>query len=99
MSTKAAPGDWMENASIESSGCHVLLGAMTLVVAALFTADPKPIFWTEVGLLLFVLAKEYGYDLREESGETWKSSTVDALGYLVGNLLAWGVVLLAWRLA
>ena len=87
--TTAAPGDWMENFTIQSTGCHVLLGAMTLVVAALFTSEPRPIFWTEICLLLFVLAKEYGYDLREETGETWKSSTVDAVGYLVGNVLAW----------
>ena len=45
-------------------------------------------------LYVFVLVKEYWYDLRYETGETVETSTEDVLGWLVGGLVAWGVILL-----
>jgi hypothetical protein len=45
-------------------------------------------------LAFYVLGKEYGYDLKYETGETLRSSTEDAIGYLVGSAIGWAVVLL-----
>ena len=53
------------------------------------------IFWVEMALTLYVIVKEYFIDLAGESGETLGSSTIDALGYLMGNLAAWALVLVA----
>jgi hypothetical protein len=45
-------------------------------------------------LATYVLVKEYWYDLKYETGETLQSSTVDALGYLVGSVILWALVAL-----
>ena len=93
------PGDWMESAQNLANIGHALAGYAVLVTANLFTRNGVPITIVEGLLAAYVLGKEYIYDLREETGETFASSTEDALGYLVGNAVAWLPVLLAWRFA
>lgn len=92
------PGDWGENFTVQSAGDHAAIGAGVVIVTALFAHSWAPFEWVEPLLVLFVLLKEYAWDLREETGETVKSSTVDALGYLAGNVIGWGLLLLAWHL-
>jgi hypothetical protein len=92
------PGDWGENFTIQSAGDHFAIGCGAIVVTMLFVHTWAPFLWVQPLLVLFVLLKEYVYDLREETGETWRSSTVDALGYLAGNVVGWGLLLLAWHL-
>lgn len=93
-----ASGDWMENFTIQSTGVHILLGFSILLVAAFFATGNAALYWTEGALYVFVLGKEYWYDLKYETGENVKSSTVDALGYFAGNLVALGLVLLKHHL-
>ena len=96
------PGDWMEQPQTLANGVHALIGYGVLLTVVLLThRSPNVAAWVggvQGALAIFVLAKEYFYDLREETGETMRSSTIDALGYLVGNVVAWGVWGLAWRM-
>jgi hypothetical protein len=93
----AKPGDWMENVQNLADGDHVAIGAAAAVVPALFAHTAQPMLVASCFLLPAVLVKAYWYDLRYESGETWKSSTVDAIGYLIGQAVGWGLLYLAWR--
>lgn len=90
-----AIGDWMKSPSFLANAGHFLAGYAVLLTAVLFTRSPDALFWVEVALAAYVLGKEYVVDLLYESGETLWSSTVDALGYLIGNLAAWALVLLS----
>lgn len=85
------PGDWMENVQNLADGVHFALSYGVLLTTFYFTNSWWWIGGVEAFLTAFVLAKEYWYDLRYETGETWKSSTIDALGWLVGNGVCWGV--------
>ena len=92
----AKPGDWMENVQNLADGDHVAIGALAVVVPALYAHTWLPMLVASAVLVPFVLAKEYWYDLRYETGETWRSSTVDALGYLIGQAFGWGLAGIAW---
>jgi hypothetical protein len=96
------PGDWMEVPQNLANGVHFALSYGTLLTVA-FLAHQSPhlkaflIGW-EVFLLLFVLGKEYWYDLKYETGETMWTSTLDCLGWLAGAVVCWGVLGIAyWR--
>ena len=84
----AKPGDWMENPQNLANLGHALAGYAVLVTALLFTSKWLPLAVVEALLVVYVLTKEFWYDLKYETGETMRSSTIDALGYLVGNILA-----------
>ncbi len=92
-----ASGDWMKNPEWLANAGHFLAGASVLLVASLFTRSAAWLGGVEASLFSLVIIKEYVVDLRYESGEDVRSSTVDALGYLAGNLVAIGLVWLAWR--
>lgn len=93
------PGDWMEKPQTLANGVHAALGYSVLLTTA-FLAHAS--WWwlggVEVFLFVFVLVKEGWYDLRYETGETWRSSLEDAAGWFIGNGLAWGVIGAASRL-
>ncbi len=82
------PGDWMENPQNLANIGHALAGYAVLVTALLFTSKWLPLAIVEVLLTVYVLTKEFWYDLKYETGETVRSSTIDALGYLIGNIVA-----------
>lgn len=89
------PGDWMENAQNLANIGHALGGATVLLIAALFTHSWVPFAILETLLAAYVLVKEFWYDLKYETGETVATSTEDALGYLVGNIIACVLIALA----
>jgi hypothetical protein len=89
-----AIGDWMKSDAWLANIGHVLGGAVVTLVAVLFTRERLPLEWVEGSFVGYVLVKEYVIDLKYESDETVGSSTIDAVGYMVGNALAWGLV--AW---
>lgn len=92
----AKPGDWMENKQNLANGVHCALSyAILLTTAFLSRGSLKWILAIEIALTIFVLVKEYWYDLRYETGETIKTSTEDALGWLIGNGIAWTVIAIA----
>jgi hypothetical protein len=91
----AKPGDWMENAQNLADGVHCAIGMGVLVITALFAHRWLPFLVAEGMLVPFVLVKEYWYDLKYETGETVRSSTVDALGYLIGNAAGWLLLFVA----
>jgi hypothetical protein len=91
------PGDWMENYTIQSTGDHFFIGYVLLLTTWFFTHLWWVITLVEAVLVLWILVKEYWYDLRFETNETWKSSTVDAGGYIIGNAVAWFMVYLQHR--
>jgi hypothetical protein len=84
----AKPGDWMENPQNLANIGHALAGYAVLLTAIFFTSSWLPLAIIEVLLAVYVLTKEFWYDLKYETGETMRSSTIDALGYLIGNILA-----------
>jgi hypothetical protein len=96
--TPSAPGDWMKSTVWLANVGHVLGGYGVMLTAAFFTfvchATLKPILVTQLVLAALVLFKEYFIDLHYESGETVKSSTLDALGWCGGCILAWADILL-----
>jgi hypothetical protein len=94
----AKPGDWMENPQNLANIGHALAGYSVLLTVVLFSHHWLPIAIVEGLLVTYVMTKEFWYDLKYETGETVKSSAVDALGYLIGNAIAWALVLFAWRL-
>jgi hypothetical protein len=98
-----APGDWMKSVPWLANVGHVLGGYGVMLTAAFFMlachSTLKPVLVTQFVLAALVLFKEYYIDLHYESGETVKSSTLDALGWCGGCILAWGEVLLAQMLA
>ena len=98
MTTAAKPGDWMENFTYQSAGVHFLIALSTMLVTALFSRAPGPLDYASGALAIFVIGKEYWYDLNYETGETWKSSTVDALGYLAGYIVVLVLLHFAGRL-
>lgn len=90
------PGDWMENPQTLANIGHALAGACVVLTTVLFTHSWRTIGIVEALLTAYVLGKEYWYDLRYETGETVGSSTEDALGYLVGDVWAILMVIVAW---
>ncbi len=91
----AKPGDWMENPQNLANIGHALGGMVVLLATLLFTYRWYVVATVEILLTVYVIVKEFWYDLRYETGETLKSSAEDALGYLVGTVIAWGFVGLA----
>jgi hypothetical protein len=89
----------MENPQNLANGVHALLGYCVLITTSIFTHTWWIFGIVEVVLTVFVIVKEYWYDLRYETGETLQSSTEDALGYLVGNIAGWLLLLILWRLS
>ena len=90
------PGDWMENFTIQSSGVHFLLGYSILFTAAMTMRVFSHVLWVEGLLFAYVGIKEFWYDVKYETGESIKSGAIDALGYVLGNGVAWGVIL--WKM-
>jgi hypothetical protein len=94
--TDKKPGDWMENFTIQSSGVHFLLGYSIMYSAATMMRVFSHVLWVQAALILFVGIKEFWYDPKYETNEGNKSGAIDAAGYVLGCLLAWGVVL--WKM-
>lgn len=93
-----AVADWMKSPVFLANAGHVMLGGIVTLVTALFTHN-----WLYLGVIwgalaLYVGVKEYYFDLKYESDETLGSSTIDALGYVVGATLSGLLVLLAQHL-
>jgi len=87
------PGDWMEVPQTLANGVHAALGCLVMLTTAFFVR-PFPhalagLAGVQAFLAAFVLTKEYWYDLRYETGETVRSSTEDALGWLFGSVVFW----------
>lgn len=91
----AKPGDWMESVQTLANIGHALGGMVVLLTTLLFTHRWYIVAVMEILLAIYVIVKEFWYDLRFESGETLNSSAEDALGYLVGTVIAWCLVGLA----
>lgn len=89
------PGDWMENVQNLANIGHALAGYAVLLTVVLFSHAWLAVLIVEALLVVYVLVKEFWYDLRYETGETIASSAEDALGYLVGNAVSWVLVLAA----
>ena len=93
------PGDWMKTPEFLANAGHFLAGYSFMLTVAFF-AHSCCAAWAVmctawVAFSALVAVKEYVIDLREESDETVESSTVDAVGYTLGAVVAWGAVLLA----
>jgi hypothetical protein len=86
--------DWMKSVGWLSSIGHVMAGMLVVLVTALFTHREDHFVLVECLFMVYVLVKEYIVDLHFESDEDVLSSTIDAAGYVGGNLL--GLSLLAW---
>ena len=82
------PGDWMENAQTLANGVHFLLAYSLLLTTILFF-NTHIDGWIQLFILVFFGIKEGWYDLKYETGETWKSSLEDYLGYIAGSALFW----------
>lgn len=91
------PGDWMENKQTLADGVHFLLAFFLFIHVYLFVPAPA-MYWSLGGLQIFILVffgvKEAWYDLKYETGETWKSSLEDYLGYVFGSTWFWLMFLL-----
>ena len=95
------PGDWMEVSQTLANIGHALGGYAIPLTAAFvsyvfFAHAWAPPLVVQTMLATYVLVKEYWYDLKFESNETVRSSTVDALGYLAGGIIAWALILPAF---
>ena len=90
-------GDFMKSPAWLANVGHVMAGALVALVAVLFSHRPEVLFWVEVLFFVYVAMKEFVIDLHLESNETIASSTVDAVGYIGGNVAGWGLV--AWAYA
>lgn len=69
---------------------HVLAGYGAILTVGLWSPGERSLNLAWAALLVYVGLKEYVLDLLFESGETVGSSTVDAIGYVVGALVASG---------
>jgi hypothetical protein len=85
------PGDWMENKQILADGVHTLL-AYSLLITTFVLMPTRACAYMQAFILVFFGLKEGWYDLRYETGETWKSSAEDYLGYIIGSLIFWFVL-------
>lgn len=95
------PGDWMENAQTLANIGHFLGGyviplTLAFISYVFFKHAWAPPIVVQVMLATYVLVKEYWYDLKYETGETFASSTEDVLGYLFGSIVAWALILPAF---
>jgi hypothetical protein len=82
------PTYWMKDPQVLANIGHVLGGYAVLITAAMFTRDLRLLSEVEAAMAVYVLFKEYWFDLRYEDGETFASSTEDAAGYLIGSVSA-----------
>jgi hypothetical protein len=82
------PGDWMESLQNVADLGHFAAGYGVAV-----SCFPTHTWWriliVEIVFLTLVGWKEFVYDLKNETGETVGSSTEDALGYVLGNVMGW----------
>lgn len=92
------PGDWMKSPVWLANIGHFLAGYAVILTACVFARTVEPLLVTQGIFTLIVLAKEYIIDLAEESGETVLSSTIDALGYFIGNIAGWAVLFASGRI-
>lgn len=85
------PGDWMENLQNVADLGHFAGGYAILFTTLVLS----PWWWLTLsveGLFVALVAwKEGYYDLRDETGETWKTSAEDAAGWLLGHGVAWAL--------
>lgn len=91
MSSPGAPLDFFKSVTWLANVGHVLAGYGALLTVGFWSAN---LLTAWAVLLVYVVLKEYVLDLMYESGETWLSSTFDALGYLAGAGAATAQVLL-----
>jgi hypothetical protein len=89
----AAPLDYFKSLPWLANVGHFLAG-YSVVLTAAFWGTRTAELWVTGLLAAYVLVKEYFLDLRYESGETVDSSTIDALGYTLGVMVAWVEILL-----
>ena len=81
--------DWMKSPAWLANAGHFLAGLSVLLTTLLLTHS-----WLAIGIVegvfaLYVVVKEFWFDLKYETGETWGSSAVDAAGYVLGNSVGW----------
>jgi hypothetical protein len=79
-------GDWMKSYGFVVAMGHGLAGYGVVVTAAFFWGAHAALF-ALIALVPVALVKEYVIDLKVESDETAKSSTIDFLEYMAGALL------------
>ena len=90
-----ASADWMKSEAWLSNMGHLMAGALVVLITTLFTRAPSVIVLVESLFVLYVILKEFWFDLTYESGEDLGSSALDAAGYVAGNLVGWGLIVLA----
>lgn len=90
-----AIGDWMKGLTWLANAGHFLGGGYVVLMTVLFTHSHGTLRDVEATFVVAVLVKEYVIDLIWESGETVTSSTIDALGWCLGNTFALGMVALS----
>lgn len=90
-----APADWMKSEAWLANVGHLMAGALVALITRLFTHAPETIAIVESFFVLYVILKEFWFDLTYESGEDIGSSALDAAGYVAGNLVGWGLIALA----
>ena len=90
--------DLMENKQVLAAGWHSSIGLACIWIPMLFGHSFAPYLWIEPILVLFVLLKEFWWDLTYEAGEDLTSSAQDAIGYVAGNAVGLALLGLAvWR--
>ena len=93
----------MKSPAFLANAGHVGWG-LALTLLAVFFAPvwrAHPVYVPAIWQVIFspvVLFKEYFIDLRYESDEDVASSSVDAIGWHAGAVVAWGVALLGHAL-
>lgn len=83
-----APLDFFKSEAWLANVGHVLAGYAIILTTGFWTQNAYTIAGVWFLLVTYVLVKEYILDLKFESGETVGSSTVDALGYVAGAIVA-----------
>src|SRR4051812_1801394 len=96
------PGDWMEVPQNLANGVHFFLCYAIVYTNWTFATGTKyETIWLGsivAFLAVFVLVKEFWYDLKYETGETVATSIEDALGWFGGGGFAWLVAGVHFRI-
>ena len=87
---------WIDDPLTWADSAH-LFGACTVVTTGWVLSNWRVGLVVQVVLIIFALGKEYWYDLKDEEGETIKSSRRDFLGYVAGSILAWAIYFIHMR--
>lgn len=84
-------GDWMKSSSWLANAGHVGWGAL-ITLTAFTLGGHRALDWTASVLLGLVVFKEYVADPYVETGEDWKTGSVDLAGWVGGMALTFGLV-------